>query len=75
MDKDEIKFWEDMIEKYLKPLDENKEQKKKAKEKKKEQAGENLSVIFLVSVVDDMVRYRRSISAQSFFFFNVLCFT
>ncbi len=34
-----------------------------------------MSVIFLVSVVDDMVRYRRSISAQSLFFFNVLCFT
>lgn len=32
-----------------------------------------MSVIFLVSVVDDMVRYRRSISAQSLFFLNVLC--
>jgi hypothetical protein len=32
-----------------------------------------VSVIFLVSVVDDMVRYRRSISAQSLFFLNVLC--
>ena len=32
-----------------------------------------MSVIFLVSVVDDMVRYHRSISVQSLFFLNVLC--
>ena len=30
MDPHEITFWEEMIEKYLKPLDENKDQKKKA---------------------------------------------
>ena len=36
MDKNEINFWEDMIEKYLKPLDENKEQKKKAQEELRE---------------------------------------
>lgn len=36
MDQEESTFWRDMIDKYLKPLDEDKEQKKKAQEELKE---------------------------------------
>ena len=36
MDQEESTFWRDMIDKYLKPLDEDKEQKKKAQEDLKE---------------------------------------